>query len=178
MRSKTRDICYIGIFVAVIAICAQLSIPQPGGVPFSLQAWAVALSGIVLGARRGAIAAAVYVLLGFAGAPIFVGFAGGAGMIMRPTAGFLFSFPILAYLAGRGADTNKIYLAALGIMAGAVINFAVGMLFFSWVLSLGLVASFGYAVLPFIIPAVVKSFVLPLVGKSIKIALKKSGLQL
>ncbi|MCL2171961.1 MAG: biotin transporter BioY, partial [Defluviitaleaceae bacterium] len=66
-RIKIRELCHIGIFVALIAVCAQIAIPLPGGVPITLQAWAISLAGLVLGAKNGAMAALVYVLLGAAG---------------------------------------------------------------------------------------------------------------
>ena len=34
---SVRDICYSGLFAAVIAIMAQISIPMPGGVPMTMQ---------------------------------------------------------------------------------------------------------------------------------------------
>ena len=34
-RFSVREICYSGLFAAVIAIMAQISIPMPGGVPMT-----------------------------------------------------------------------------------------------------------------------------------------------
>lgn len=36
-RFSVREICYSGLFAAVIAIMAQISIPMPGGVPMTMQ---------------------------------------------------------------------------------------------------------------------------------------------
>ena len=68
-----KDIIYIAVFTAIIAVLAQISIPMPGGVPMTMQTFAVPLAGIVLGAKRGTISTLIYVLLGFIGVPVFAG---------------------------------------------------------------------------------------------------------
>ena len=173
MKSKlsVRELCFIGIFVAVMAVCAQVNIQLPGGVPFTLQAWAVGLAGLVLGAKNGTIAALVYVLLGIAGVPVFVGFFGGLGILAHPTGGFVLSFPLLALLAGLGEKSGRVAFSFIGLVAGVVVNFACGLLYFSWITGLGLPESFGFAVVPFVVPTVVKIVVIPVIGKSIKGAL-------
>ena len=176
MKTKTfstRTLCYVGIFTAIIAACAQIVIPQPGGVPFTLQAWAVALGGLVLGPKNGALAALVYVLLGAAGAPVFAAFTGGLGVIMRPTGGFILSFPIMALLAGLVAQ-KKLPWQWLGLAAGSLVNWTAGLLWFNGVTGLGLEVSFGYAVAPFILVGVVRTAVLPLISRSLKAALRKA----
>ena len=55
MKRKTLDIVYCGIFATITAILAQISIPLPGGVPLTLQTFAVSLAGILLGSKKGFI---------------------------------------------------------------------------------------------------------------------------
>jgi biotin transport system substrate-specific component len=176
-RFSTRELCYIGIFAAIISVCAQVVIPQPGGVPFTLQAWAVALSGLILGPKKGALAALVYVLLGAVGVPVFAGFTGGIGIIMRHTGGFIISFPIMALLSGLGEKKGFAW-SVLGLAAGNVFNLSLGLIWFNWVTGLGLRVSFGYAVAPFIIVSVVMIIVLPMVGVRIRVVLEKAGVGL
>jgi len=102
-RLAIRDFCLIGLFVALIAAFAQIAVPMPAGVPFTLQTLAVMLAGCVLGARRGTLCAVVYVLLGACGVPVFRAFSGGPAILLGPTGGFLFSFPLLALFSGLGA---------------------------------------------------------------------------
>jgi len=173
-RLSIREICYIGMFVAIIAVCAQIIVPQPGGVPFTLQAWAVSLAGLILGPKNGAIAAVIYVLLGAIGAPVFAGFSGGFGVIMRPTGGFILTFPVVALLAGIGERKGGLVWVVLGLAAGSLFNWGIGLLWFNWITALGLAVSFGYAVAPFIIVGIVRTAVLPIVSKSIKAAIKKA----
>ena len=79
MKRKTLDIVYCGIFATITAILAQISIPLPGGVPLTLQTFAVSLAGILLGSKKGFISILVYVLMGAIGLPVFSGFSGGIG---------------------------------------------------------------------------------------------------
>ena len=173
-KLSVRELCQIGMFTAIIAACAQISVPQPGGVPFTLQAWAVSLAGLILGQKKGTITTLVYVLLGAVGAPVFAGFSGGFGVIMRPTGGFILSFPVVALLAGIGERKDGIVWDFLGLAAGSIFNWAFGLFWFNLVTNFGLAASFGYAVAPFIIVGIVRTAALPFVSKSIKFAMKKA----
>ena len=77
-KISIQDICSIAIMTALIAVMAQISIPMPLGVPMTMQTFAITLAGIVLGSKRGALSAIVYLLLGAVGVPVFAGFSGGA----------------------------------------------------------------------------------------------------
>ena len=63
-KFSVRDICYAGLFAAVIAVMAQISIPMPLGVPMTMQTFAITLAAVVLGSKLSAIATLVYLLLG------------------------------------------------------------------------------------------------------------------
>ncbi|MDY5627951.1 MAG: biotin transporter BioY, partial [Clostridia bacterium] len=80
-ETKTKDIIFIGLFAAILCVCAQISIPTPFGIPFTLQTFAVALCGYILGAKKGALTVLVYILLGTVGLPVFSGFGAGFSKI-------------------------------------------------------------------------------------------------
>jgi len=161
----------MGVFTSTMAICAQIAIPGPGGVPFTLQAWAIALAGLILGPKNGVFATLLYISLGAVGAPVFANFSGGFGVILGPTGGFILSFPILAFFAGIGGRKNKHFHIILGLTAGTIFNFASGMFYFSIITSLSIPISFMYAVAPFIPSGIIKIVVLPTLNKKIKAAL-------
>ena len=77
---KTRDMAYISISAALIALCAWLSVPA--AIPFTMQTFAVFAAAGTLGARRGAAALGLYILLGALGLPVFSGFQGGVGALL------------------------------------------------------------------------------------------------
>ena len=110
----------------LIALAAQVAIPIPGSpVPLTLQPVAVLLVGITLGSRRGAAAAALYLFEGMSGLPVFAQGHGGPVWLIAPTAGYLWSYPFAAWLAGfvseRGWGSSIVrsvcgMLAALGVI--------------------------------------------------------------
>lgn len=119
------------LFVALTAIGANMTSIVPflviGGVPITLQTFFSVLAGIVLGSRLGAFSMFVYMVLGLAGAPIFAQFKGGIGTIMSPTFGFILSFVLVAYVAGKIVETKRsmpIYIT--GALVGMAINYVFG----------------------------------------------------
>jgi len=173
-KISVQELCQIGVFTAIIVACAQIAIPLPGGVPLTLQTWGISLAGMVLGAKNGAIAAIVYLLLGAVGAPVFASFTGGMGIVLGPTGGFILSFPLMAYLAGWGERKGKVIWLVAGLVAGTAANFAVGMLYLSWVMSVSSAVAFTLAVAPFIPTAIIRVALLPVLGRSIKAVMTKA----
>lgn len=112
-RLKIQNLCLIGIFTAIISIMAQVCIPLPLGVPLTMQSFAVMVAGIILGAKKGATATLLYLLIGFCGFPVFSRLTGGYQVIFGPTGGFLLSFPLLAFLSGVG---GKFHLRSRGML--------------------------------------------------------------
>ncbi len=95
------EIALVASFAALVAACAQLTLPLVGiPVPVTLQTFGVALAGAVLGARRGALAVGLYLVVGLAGAPVFAQFGGGLGVVGRPSFGYLAAFPLAAFVTG------------------------------------------------------------------------------
>src|SRR5205814_7127898 len=95
------DVLLVVFASAIIAIAAQIAIPIPGTVvPLTMQPLAVLLVGVTLGSARGAAAAALYLLEGFSGLPVFAQGHGGPIWLAGPTAGYLFSYPFAAFVAG------------------------------------------------------------------------------
>jgi biotin transport system substrate-specific component len=100
--SAATDVALVATFAAFIAVCAVLpAIPVPGlPVPITLQTFGVMLAGIVLGARRGALAVLLYVVVGLAGLPVFSGGAGGLAVVAKPSFGYIVGFVLAAALVG------------------------------------------------------------------------------
>ena len=98
----TQSMVRIAMFTAVLSVLSVLQIPMPSGVPLTLQTFAVALCGAVLGAWSGPASVALYVAVGAVGIPVFAGMKGGIAVLVGPTGGFLFGFLFLAWLTGAG----------------------------------------------------------------------------
>jgi biotin transport system substrate-specific component len=146
------------------ALAAQVSVPLPfTPVPFTLQPMVVLLGGAALGARLGASAQALYLFLGLVGLPVFAAsplLPQGAARLIGPTAGFLVSYPLAAFVAGWLAERrfDRQYLTSLVAMtAGLAVIFAGGL---SWLAygptALGLPGAVANAVAPFLVADLVK----------------------
>ncbi len=172
-----RDICYISLFSALTAVMAQISIPLPGGVPLTLQTLAMMLSGIVLGSKRGAISALVYVLLAMTGAPVLAGLSGGVSTVFGVTGGFILSFPLLAFLSGILSEKGtRSPLYWIGIAAGVIANYAIGTLWFCVTSGTDIMYALSICVLPFIPTDLLKLVLSGLIGDTVRKILKKKAL--
>lgn len=100
MKLSIRAICFIGMFAAVTAVLSIISIPTPWGVPFTLQTFAIALCGYVMGARCAVLSTALYILLGLVGVPVYAGMQAGPGVLFGATGGYLFGFLLMAFFCG------------------------------------------------------------------------------
>lgn len=96
-----RNVVMIALFAALIAALGLIpKITLISGVPITAQSLGVMLCGTVLGAKRGTLAVLLFLLLVALGLPLLAGGRGGLGAFVSPTAGFLFGFPIAAFVAG------------------------------------------------------------------------------
>ena len=158
-RLRTLDLAYIALFAVLIAVSAWISLPFP--VPFTLQTFAVFLSLMTLGGKRGFYAVLVYLLMGAAGLPVFSGFQGGFGVFMGATGGYLTGFLASAFLyrilTSKRETPSRTVVAAL---AGLLACYSIGTLWFSVGYASGSVAGIYSALLlcvaPYVIPDLIK----------------------
>ncbi len=172
-KRKAYDMAYIGFFVVVIAICSWITIPA--AVPFTLQTFAVFLSVILLGGRRGTLAVAVYILLGAIGIPVFSGCRGGIGVLMNSTGGYLVGFlcsALIMWAAERFFGT-KVWVQVLSMILGLAACYTVGTAWFLFVYlrntgAVSLMTVLLWCVIPFIVPDLVKIVLALMLGRSLR----------
>lgn len=116
-RNVTLNLVMTGMFSALLIVLSQLSIPTPTGVPITLQTFAVAITGVILGWKFGLVSTLIYILLGVAGLPVFANFKAGLQAIMGPTGGFIYGFILMVILCGIGSKRKNILL---GILIGII----------------------------------------------------------
>jgi len=116
-----------------VALCARITLPLPfTPVPLTLQNFGVLLVGLLLGARRGFAALALYLAEGMMGLPVFSPIGpGGLAQLIGPTGGFLLAYPFVAGLAGLVMESGKrnFARAATAALIAEVVLFAGGL---SW----------------------------------------------
>ena len=175
---STRNMCYVGLMTAVIAIMAQISIPMPEGVPMTMQTFAITLAAVVLGAKLSTISTTIYVLLGAVGLPVLAGFSGGISKFVGPTGGFLISFPIMAFIIGYAVDHRIAFRGAfvVGLILGTVVNYVVGVAMCCVLTNSSVMVGFTACVLPFIPTAIIKAILASVIGFAIRKRLRVMGL--
>ncbi len=129
--SAARDAVAIVAASLFLAVLSQVEIRLPWTpVPVTLQTFAVFLIGAALGARRGALAVAAFLLQGAAGLPFFAGGAAGPAHLVGPTGGYLAGFVVAAFVIGalaeRGWDRTPTR-AFVAVSVGAALIFACGL---------------------------------------------------
>ena len=157
-KLKTRDVALVGLFAALIVICAWISVPL-GPVPVTLQTFAVFLAAALLGSKRGTLTVAVYILLGVVGLPVFSGFKTLNPLTFGYVLGFL-PLGMLTAMSDRLFRGRKLALP-LGMLAGLLVCYLIGTVWFYYVMHFrGTEYGFGkilsLCVVPFILPDLVK----------------------
>ena len=113
------------------ALAAQIAIPLPWTpVPVTGQSFAVLLTGMVLGSRRGFLALALYLAEGAAGLPVFAGGGAGTALLLGPTGGYLIAFPLAAALTGFLAERSwdrRLLSTLAAMLIGSSVIFAGGL---------------------------------------------------
>ncbi len=129
--SGLRQVAIVVCASAVIAVCARLVLPLPfTPVPLTLANFGVLLVGLTLGSKRGFAAAALYLGWGAMGLPVFSSAGpGGIAQLLGPTAGYLWAYPVMAFIAGWIAERGARSFARnlLGGIAAELVLFAGGL---------------------------------------------------
>ncbi len=139
-HQTATDLALIGTFAALIAVCSLIAVTVAVvPVPITLQTFAVLLTGIVLGPRRGGLAVSLYLVVGFAGLPVFAGGSGGFASFASPSLGYLLSFPLAAVVAGAVARRATVSSRALrtpivicGAVLGTLTTYVLGVPVMAW----------------------------------------------
>lgn len=131
-HKNASEIVIPAMFTAVIAACAQITIPLPSGVPITLQTLAVALCGYCLGVKKSVLSVLVYILLGLIGAPVFSGFSAGTAVLFGRTGGFIIGFMFLVFACGTAGDYEKSTVRACVGLPGLIACHFVGILWYSY----------------------------------------------
>lgn len=132
MKLRTIDITLAGMFVALMAVGANITSIAPfmvvGGVPITLQTFFAILAGVILGSRLGAISMLVYALVGLIGVPVFAQFFGGFSIIIKPTFGFIISFIFTAFVTGYIVEkmNKSVGVFVFASIAGMAVNYLFG----------------------------------------------------
>jgi biotin transport system substrate-specific component len=173
----------------LLVLCAKIAIPLPGTpVPLTLQTFGVLVVAVLFGARTSALACALYLVEGAAGLPVFQPLGAPAALrLFGPTAGYLLSFPLAAFVTGRlvellsarGTETthasgNLVTRSLSGWIAvgAALIPGQAIILLCGWAwlaLLVGAVPAFTQGVLPFLAGDLLKLAAVAAIARSVRV---------
>lgn len=178
MKISTRDLIITSLFTALTAIGGFVSIPL-GPVPITLQTIFVVLSGLILGAKLGALSQIIYVILGLIGLPIFAGGTGGLTSVVSPSFGFVIGFIVAAYVIGKLTEKNKSLSTIIySVVLGSFVIYFIGVPYFYFIFtsylgkSINFYGALKYACLPFIPGDIVKAVISIILAKKLLPMLK------
>ena len=122
----TKHLVYTALMTAIICILGLVpSVPLPFmPVPIVLQNIGIFLAGIILGRKLGTTSVIVFLLLVATGLPVLSGGRGGIGVFAGPSAGFLFLYPVVAYIMGFiiHIPISKAFILSFTFMPGDIIK--------------------------------------------------------
>ena len=156
-RKTLLDMTLCAVCAALTCVLAPLSLPSYNPeVPISLATFAV---------KYAALSQVIYILLGFAGLPVFAGFTAGVGILARPSAGYMFGYIVLAWLEslifhGFGGERRmalgQTVLLVLGMISGTVGCYVLGTVWFMVMMQTPLWTALVSCVIPFLFGDAVK----------------------
>ena len=172
---KTREMVTVAVMAALLCVAGPLSIAV-GPIPLSLATFAVYLAGAVLGAKRGALAVAVYLLIGLVGVPVFSGFSGGLQKLIGVTGGYLVGYLPCALITGLAvkrdaAEVEPLYRLPLFMVLGTAVLYAVGTAWFMIQTKNNLASALMLCVVPFLVGDGIKIVAATLIALPVRRAL-------
>lgn len=169
MKLTTRQIILCGLFAALISVFAQISIPLPfTTVPFTLQIFGIAITGLILGAKCGFISTLIYLILGAIGIPVFAQFSGGLSILFGPTGGFLLGYPLMAFIIGYTRERFQSKIStSISMILGLALVYAFGTVMFSFITGNTILQSLIYCVLPFVAVDLLKLLLAYIIGETV-----------
>jgi biotin transport system substrate-specific component len=159
--TSVKNIALVVAGAAWIAGLSQVAIPLGfTPVPLSLGTFAVLTTGAALGARRAAASAALFLIAGLAGVPVFAGGQSGFG---PPTIGYAIGYVIAAALIGHATRATQgradhSFGRFLAIMAlGTVVIYLIGVPYLVAVVHVSWADGIVQGVVPFLIGDLIKA---------------------
>ena len=165
--SNVRELTKMSMLVALCCVTAYISFPLPftPGMVTALT-FAMGLAAYLLPPRKTFTVLLVYVLLGAAGLPVFVGGTAGLGKLLGPTGGFIFAwlvaYPLLSM--AKGATANFKRYAIANILIAVPITYVGGLISMLLLMDVNLWQAATMAVFPFIPGDILKALAAAFLG--------------
>lgn len=173
MRTKEMILC--AVFAAVLCVFSVVAVPV-GTIPVTLGVLGVLLCAVILGRKCSFIATVIFILLGAAGLPVFSGMQGGVQVLLGPTGGYIWAYPVMGLLAGTAVKRQKHWLiVCLVCIVSVCVCYLLGTAQFVLVTRKTWQQALVLCVYPFLLPDMVKCVLAAWLGTQIRRRLHQSG---
>lgn len=173
-KNSIEKISLVGVCTALIIVLSQIAIPMPSGVPATLQPFAIALCGFLLGWKLAGVSTFIYIAMGAIGLPVFANFSGGFGTLVGMTGGFIWGFILMALLCGFGNKFGNKAIALLFGIAGLLVCHCCGALQYGMFSGIDFIASFLLVCAPYLVKDIIFVVVAYGIANLVSMALQKS----
>ncbi len=151
-NTRVHNLVLCALFAALTAVCSQISVPLPGGVPINLALFSVYMAGTMLGGALGLTSQLVFVLLAAVGVPVLAGFQGGPSAIFGKTGGYVLGYLLAALVVGLLSQRwgRRVWQLAAAMVLGCAACYLLGTAWFMTVTGADLASSLAWCVIPFL----------------------------
>ena len=177
MKKSTKDITVCAVFAAVLCVLSPFTIPI-GIIPISLGLFAVLTVSIILGAKKGVLTCALFILIGALGLPVFSGFRGGVSVLAGATGGYIISYVFVSLIVGVFSDKFKDksvfdgVLIFLSCIVATLVCYTFGTIQYMAISSADLKSALSLCVYPFIAIDLVKCAAAVVIGMTVRQRIK------
>ena len=171
--NKINFISQVSIYTALLCIFAQISIPTPP-VPFTLSLLLIFIIASVLPLKISLTSVCLYIILGAIGLPVFSMLRGGVSVLLGPTGGYIFAYPLMALVIGLFSSIKryKIFFNIVGMILALIVCYGLGSVWFSFIMLVTFKEALLICVVPFIVFDTLKIILAALASPLIKKALR------
>lgn len=160
-----RKMCVVGVFTALMCVLSPISIPlEP--VSITLATLVVYLIGALLDWKIAIFPVLLYILLGFAGLPVFSKFQGGASVILGPTGGYILGYVLCVFLESVLISFFKKskWIYAPAMILGTILLYAFGTGWFCIYANYEVGKALMVCVVPFLLTDMIKIIIATVIG--------------
>ena len=149
---NVRRMVLCAMFTALVAVCSQIAVPMPWGVPINLALFAVYMAGTMLGPVWGTASQVVFIALAAIGVPVLANFQGGPSAIFGKTGGYAIGYILAALLTAllTKALGRKFWSLCVAMVVGCAACYVLGTIWFMVLTGADLVSAMGWCVLPYL----------------------------
>jgi biotin transport system substrate-specific component len=174
-RTALLQTLAVAIGVGLLTASSYVSVPM-FPVPMTMQTFAITLLAALYGKRLGTMTVIAWLAGAAFGLPVLANGAGGAAHFLGKTGGYLFAFPLMAWLVGslaeRGWNGRRAVFAFIAALLANALCLLIGG---GWLAAIiGMKLAWVHGVLSFLLGALLKSVLSAATLKAIDIALPEN----